>query len=287
MARSGAIIGGAVVGGVAIAGATLLLMRRASAAERAKADDKPEAPGESAIVGGAVHHEADGASPEVPQPPMGPAATPTPAEVNALGRVIVSELGKGRLIERVAIAYAVVNRARSRGLTIQALESPGGVWGQQLGARPFSSDQKSTGRARELAAWVLEHPRGLEKDGKDADAIAGEVLAADLQASDDERTELAAWMLKRAGEDPTGGAWAEWEPGLQDEFTARGILYRAGGGRTNDPKPAGTHPELWRFRAYTKSAATVSADWTQGGQRSLGMIGRIELWSAPSKRRAA
>src|SRR5438477_58684 len=81
-----------------------------------------------------------------------------------------------------------------------------------------------------LAGWVAAHPNGIAAS-IDAGDLARELLAADPDATNDE--------LARADGEPTGGAWDFWEPDAQDQYTAKGILYRAAGGTAEDTSPRG------------------------------------------------
>ena len=260
--RKALIVGGVLAGVVAGAGALLLFARRASASSPS----------------GAVRTST--------LPESGAAADP--GEVEALARVITSELGEGQRgstpTVRAAMAYTVINRARAAHRSIAALVEPGGKPGAQGIKRPFSTAQIATARSTELATWVLNHPRGLDPTGKDADAIAAEVARADSGASDTERADLALWLFARPGEEPTGGAWDFWEPGAMDGYTAAGALYRSSGGSARDAAATGTHPKLWRFRHYKQSAAEVRARWTANGERVLFTLGPMEFLSAPGKR---
>jgi hypothetical protein len=201
-----------------------------------------------------------------------------------MARVIESELGSGSLAERLVIAYTTRNRAQAERRTLYQLEAPAGQWGAQgegRPARPFASGSRPSARARTLAAWVLAHPEGLGPVGSrtEAERLA-ELATADPQALEPalgDALQLFDWP------DPSGGAWAFWEPALQDELVRRGSLYRAAGGKRSDESPQGGRPELWRFRAYRRPAAEVRAQWQRGGQRVLGQVGRIELWSAPGR----
>jgi hypothetical protein len=103
-------------------------------------------------------------------------------DVEALARIIQSEVGSGPLDERVAIAWVARNRARARGQTIARMVCQ--PCGKSSGrARPFSSAQKATPKSRELAALIL-----------------------------------AALPV----EDPTRGATSCFEPTLQDRLHAAG-----------------------------------------------------------------
>ena len=106
-----------------------------------------------------------------------------------------------------------------------------------------------------------------------------EIRAFDPRASNGELDAAALFLSRNPGGDPVGGATAFWQPGEQDDYTAKGILYRAGGGRADDKTPQGSHPERFRFRRYKRSAASVRAKWSAEGQRLLESIGRIELWT--------
>lgn len=203
-----------------------------------------------------------------------------PAQVNALARVLSSELERGQLVERLAIAYTVVNRARKAGVSIFDLVGRGG-WGEQGPARPFSSRQPATVRSMALAGWVLAYPRGAPI-GSTTEDLRRELRAVDPRASNGELDAAAIFLARNPGGDPVGGAADFWEPGVQDDYTARGILYRAGGGRADDKTPQGSHPELFRFRRYKRSAQAIRAKWTAEGKRLLENVGRVELWRRSS-----
>lgn len=271
---------GVGVAGVAVVGGIVLYSRRAKAAER---------------VIGIAEKGADKLLDLVPSrkpQPVRTSSLPTPAPApasdrTALGRVISSELERGTLAERLAIAYTTINRAQSRGLSLVDLVAPGGAWGAQGDdGRPFSSAQKASARSLSLASYVLAHPQGLDP-ASDAAAVHAELLQADPKASHAEILEAVQLFGRHPGAEPTGGAWAFWEPAKQDEFTAKGILYRSSGGKLSDKRPSGSHPELFRFRKYTRSAAAVRARWQADGQRLLPGVGRVELWTAPHTARVA
>jgi hypothetical protein len=78
-------------------------------------------------------------------------------DVEALARVITSEAGTGSAEEQRAIAWAVVNQARARRVSIVRLVcSP--ECGPCCDGRPFSSAQPATLAARDLARRVLAEP---------------------------------------------------------------------------------------------------------------------------------
>lgn len=254
------------LGGLAVAGVLLVTRRPARAAVRTSALPAPSP------------------SPSISRPAPAPAeprilTSPMPggpAEVNALARVISSELERGQLVERLAIAYTVVNRARKEGRSIFDLVGRSG-WGEQGPVRPFSSDQPATPRSLALATWVLAYPRGAPV-GATHEELRRELRSIDPRATGAELDAAAIFLTRNPGGDPVGGGTAFWEPGVQDDYTAKGILYRAGGGRADDKTPQGSRPELFRFRRYKRSAAAIRAKWTGEGQRLLESIGRLELW---------
>jgi hypothetical protein len=103
-----------------------------------------------------------------------------PDDVEALARVITSEADGYSEAERTAIAWAVCNRARKRGVSIAQLV----CWpacGPCCNGRPFSSARDATPTNRELARRVL---------------------------------------ATSPSKDPTGGATAFFEPRVQDQLVA-------------------------------------------------------------------
>jgi hypothetical protein len=84
-------------------------------------------------------------------------------EIEALGRVIASEVEDYSLKEKVAVAWAVRNRARREGKSIARLVcSP--RCGPQRG-RPFSSARPANDETRQIAAVVLHAPQDLDPTG--------------------------------------------------------------------------------------------------------------------------
>jgi hypothetical protein len=162
-------------------------------------------------------------------------------EVAALGRVIVSELGSGTADEKAAIAWTVRQRAQAKQVTIYALEAPGGAYGEQGSARPFSSAQAATSGALDFARGILSQP---------------------LSAS--------PW--------PAAGQF--FEPGAQDQLYAMGTRYRAGGGACGDSGPRGSSPGDYRGRCYFHDAQSIRDKWTAQGDVQIAIVGRIELWTA-------
>jgi hypothetical protein len=172
---------------------------------------------------------AASAAPEQPERPQqqlqpaqqhtdgGPAFRgPTPTnEVEALARVLASEVGSYTLQERLVVGWAVRNRARHRKTTIVKLVcSP--TCGRCCKGRPFSSYEPPKQADLDLARDILSRPQS---------------------------------------DDPTIDAGAFFEPALQDYLVAHG-----------DPQ-------------HHRTADQVRARWLAGGQRQLGTVGRIELWS--------
>jgi hypothetical protein len=101
-------------------------------------------------------------------------------DADALGRVITSEANGYTEAERIAIAWAVRNRARKLGVSIAKLVcSPS--CGPCCDGRPFSSAREATAINRELARRVLAAPQSA---------------------------------------DPTRGATAFFEPRVQDKLVA-------------------------------------------------------------------
>jgi hypothetical protein len=103
-------------------------------------------------------------------------------EAEALARVITSEAHGYSLAERTAIAWAVRNRARKRGLSIARLVCAP-TCGPCCEGRPFSSARAPSGEDRDLARRVLAAPDST---------------------------------------DPTDGAVAFFEPRVQDRLVAEG-----------------------------------------------------------------
>jgi hypothetical protein len=102
------------------------------------------------------------------------------SEVEALARVVTSEADGYSEHERTAIAWAVRNRARKRGVSIAKLVcSP--TCGPCCQGRPFSSAREATATNRQLARRVLAAPQSS---------------------------------------DPTSGATAFFEPRVQDKLVA-------------------------------------------------------------------
>lgn len=111
-----------------------------------------------------------------------PDDVPAIDELEALARVVTSEANGYSERERIAIAWAVRNRARKRGVTIaQLVCSP--TCGPCCQGRPFSSARSATAANRALARRVLAAPQ---------------------------------W------DDPTFGATAFFEPAVQDRLVAQG-----------------------------------------------------------------
>jgi len=133
----------------------------------------------------------DDETPKAPQEPATPARAegPHPDDVEALGRVLASEAGAARYsrAERVAIGWAVRNRAARNDATVYALLAPLGR--EQRGSDP----PMSTAQLATAADY----------------ATAREVLTAPKTS------------------DPTHGAGAFFEPDVQTIAVERGRLYRS------------------------------------------------------------
>jgi hypothetical protein len=177
-------------------------------------------------------------------PPVSDPAPPVAVDENdvaALGRVIVSELGSGTADEKAAIAWTVRQRAIAKGLSIYVLEAPGGDYGEQGSARPFSSAQAATSGSVEFARTILSQP---------------------LDAS------------------PWPAARQFFEPGAQDQLFQMGMRYRAGGGACGDSAPRGGSPGDFRGRCYFHDAQSIRDKWTAQGDVLVANVGRLELWTA-------
>ncbi len=138
--------------------------------------------------------------PSLPRQPSGASTAPLPAwnrrtddggpplviadDVEALARVISSEVGHGPLAERVAMGWIARNRALERKGSASVAHLVCSPCGESSGnARPFSTRQPATASSRELAAMILASPQS---------------------------------------EDPTQGATHCFEAGLQDRLHAAG-----------------------------------------------------------------
>lgn len=184
------------------------------------------------------------AAPDDAAPPVTDPAPPVAVDeldVAALGRVIVSELGSGTADEKAAIAWVVRQRAIAKGLAIYTLEAPGGAYGEQGSARPFSSAQAATTGALDFARGILSQP---------------------LDAS------------------PWPAARQFFEPGAQDQLYQMGTRYRAGGGACGDAAPRGGSPGDFRGRCYFHDAQSIRDKWTAQGDVLVASVGRLELWTA-------
>jgi hypothetical protein len=191
MKRDGLMLGLAIGAGAL---ALLSMRREAKAAKQQPPSLEP--------IGGEGTTLASSAAPPLvadpaPQPaPVGGAALPAwnrkageadpplhiPDDVEALARVITSEVGRGPIVERVAIGWVARNRARKHGVGVARLVCQ--PCGKSSGnRRPFSSARPATLENRELAALILASPQG---------------------------------------DDPTGGATSCFEPALQDRLHAAG-----------------------------------------------------------------
>lgn len=131
-------------------------------------------------------HAKGNAAPDAKAPPQRTRAESAPVyvtdEVEALGRVIRSEKGRGTRKQKIHIAWATRNLAREKKMTIAKMAcSP---CGRQMGGK------------RPVSTRLAARPSDLE--------IAAEVLAAPQS------------------EDPTGGATHFIEPSLQDRLVAEG-----------------------------------------------------------------
>lgn len=167
---------------------------------------------------------------------------PTSDDVEALARVMTSELGSGSDEERRAIGWCVRERASIAGKSIYDLEAPAGQWGEQ-GAhppRPFSSRQPANARDTALATDILLQP--LSKN-------------------------------------PYPDAAQFFEPGAQDTLYRNGVAYRQGGGACKDTSPTGSMPQYFRARCYFHDAQSIRDKWQSEGASQVATVGRIELWS--------
>ena len=201
--------------GTALTGGTLALLawrRRASAASLLGATVRPAAPGmtlhELASSGASAPRDPEANATPTAQatpPPFAPAArAPStapllawnrrtddggpplviPDDVEALARVITSEIGNGTIAERVAIGWIARNLAREQRGSSSVARLVCSPCGESSGnARPFSTRQPATASNRELAAMILASPQS---------------------------------------QDPTQGATHCFEPGLQDRLHADG-----------------------------------------------------------------
>jgi hypothetical protein len=84
-------------------------------------------------------------------------------DVEALGRVIRSEIGTGTTEQRLHVAWAVRNLAREKKTTIAKMACQ--PCGRQCGKRPVSSYSAATATDRELAAVVLASPQRDDPTG--------------------------------------------------------------------------------------------------------------------------
>jgi hypothetical protein len=209
MTGAKALFWSALAGGTALALSTF--SRRAEASKR---EDGPR-PGPARLPGlGDVQAnpiqastDSDSMTPDqivVPVPtgprPGGASSAPLPAwnrrtddggpplfiidDVEALARLITSEIGSGSLAERVALGWVARNRARARRPPVSIARLVCAPCGVSSGnARPFSTRVPATSQNRELAALILASPQS---------------------------------------QDPTQGATSCFEPGLQDRLHAAG-----------------------------------------------------------------
>jgi hypothetical protein len=159
--KRGAAFWGLALGGGAVAIAALRRSASASSTTPSKlhhlsdiasgtepAAEPPEAtPPASASIRPALNRRADDGPPIY-----------LSDDVEALARVIQSEVGRGTLAERLAIGWCARNRAAARSLSIARLVcSPCGK--SSGNARPFSTMLPGTTASRELAAVILASPQ--------------------------------------------------------------------------------------------------------------------------------
>ena len=135
----------------------------------------------------ALQPKALSSAPSLSDPPKPNGATTSEPvyvydEVEALGRVIASEIGRGTRREKVAVAWVTRNLARQRKQSIA-----------EMACQPCG---KQVGRKRPVSSRFRARPIDLE--------IAAEVLASPDSA------------------DPTGGAEHFINPPLQDKLAAEG-----------------------------------------------------------------
>jgi hypothetical protein len=186
--------------------ALLAFRRRAGASESVRA--RPSPPGltlPEPSGAGTTPPGSDASSAVSLPPPSSPPATsrataPLPAwnrrsddggpllfiadDVEALARVITSEIGNGSIAERVAVGWIARNLAREQRGSASVARLVCSPCGESSGnARPFSTRLPATAQNRELAAMILASPQS---------------------------------------EDPTQGATHCFEPGLQDRLHASG-----------------------------------------------------------------
>jgi hypothetical protein len=140
----------------------------------------------------------------------------TQADLDALGRIIASEVGpSGSADERIALGWLARNRAAVRKVSISKMAMPPA---KQGAGRPFSSARPATPEAIEAARAAL--------DGKD---------------------------------DPTHGAYAGFEPALQDRLFAEGR------------------------KGYSRDASMVRAKWL----REMDYYGSVGAWDLFGRRGGA
>jgi hypothetical protein len=98
--------------------------------------------------------------------------------VEALARVLASEVGRGAADERVALGWVAVNAARLRGVSVARLYSL--PCGPRDASRPFSTRLPADPAGRELAAIILASPPG--EDPTRGATMAFEPAAQDRMA---------------------------------------------------------------------------------------------------------
>lgn len=138
-------------------------------------------------------------------------------EAEALARVIVSEAGSSRYSDEERRMIAWTVRNRARRRGTTIAHLVCSPCGKQGKDRPFSSAQPATPAARVIARQVLAAPESA---------------------------------------DPTGGAFAFFEPRVQDKLVAEG-------------RPG-----------YRYSSAELREKWQREGQRPKGTVGAFEFYGA-------
>ncbi len=131
---------------------------------------------------------------------------------------------------------------------------------------------RNRARKARTTIYAMEFPWRAQAGGDPPFASGKEPNAGDFALA---RHVLAQPLVR----DPTGGATAFFEPGLQDLVARLGAIYRRHGGAPDDATPQGTRPKLWRYRRYTKGAEAIRETWTKRGERMLASVGKYELWA--------